>query len=377
MNGASINPIDSKVYAIAKMSASNDNAYLVRFDNDAFEYVAKLRRYSFSATFDRVNGDFFLIDQNDGNRKLYRYSDVHTLPGFTNKGDVDLTNTFDNATFVYDYSSCTNATGDVLDKSCDGSGEQHEKFADLAPLSANLEGIEGNNQDYMISIGSKNSMLVIEYTGTTYRHWLLKASVSGSGTLSQNNHKGAGWNHQDSNGNDHLYFAQNNGNGVAEVLLPTVNLTSRTVEVAILGSSVITGSNDGLNCFQSDIPFATCGDKNGPMNEPNPNAVTDDECGLGMMYNDAAQFASCAASPCNVGNSTADDQSLCCIPESTASPSAQPSASPSSEPSKEPRGGPSASPSSAPLASPSSGPSAEPSASPSASPSRYRQTDDQ
>ena len=117
----------AQVYAIAKISASNDDAYLVRFDNDAFEYVAKIRRYSYSATFDRVNGDFFLIDQNDGNRKLYRYSDVHNLPGFTNKGDVDLTNTFDNDTFVYDYFNCTNAAGDVLDNSCDGSGSSSEK----------------------------------------------------------------------------------------------------------------------------------------------------------------------------------------------------------------------------------------------------------
>ena len=132
--------------------------------------------------------------------------------------------------------------------------------------------------------------------------------------------QGAGWNHQDSNGDDHLYFAQNDGSGVCEILVSTINLAAQTVSVELAGLSASSGGNDGLNCFQSTVPFPTCGDKNGPVTDPNPYPVTDDECGAGMMYNEANQLSGCVASPCDVGSSTALDQDRCCTAVPTSAP---------------------------------------------------------
>ena len=122
----------TQVYAMAKVHRNNPeyyDAYLVRFDSDRFEYLAKLPEFSYSATFDRITGDFFLLDQMDDKRRLYRYSDVHHLEGFTDKNNAPRVDT----DYVYDYSDCTapththtDAKGDVLDEYCDvlDSGEK-------------------------------------------------------------------------------------------------------------------------------------------------------------------------------------------------------------------------------------------------------------
>jgi len=312
LNGASISPIDSKVYAVVKMTDDNNeddmyDSYLVRFDASAFEYVAKLEEFSYSASFDRA-GDFFMIAQTDSTRQvnprqLYRYQKVHELAGFTNKAQaIDYSTGSDYVPYAYDY-SVTPKTG-------------HEKFADLAPLSADLEGIgNGSKQDYMISIGERNNMLIIKYadtdTGTEYQHWLLPVVASGDDNLQKGN-KGAGWNYQDSAGNDKVYFTQNSGEGIAEVDLASINLgSSDAINVKILGKSIPTSRTDGLNCLNSALPFATCGHKNGPGTD----AVSDDDCGQGMLYNPDSNDSTCAGSTCVVGGpdlSQYPDQDWCC-----------------------------------------------------------------
>ena len=219
-------------------------------------------------------------------------------------------------------------------------------------------------------MGRKNHLLVIQYSGNTYSHWVLETTVTGGAIVSKNSGKvrtshvylsmplylftnvcicvyvcictndvnagfcqvfslrtvsvsgcpdgwcclqGAGWNHQDLDGHDHLYFAQNNGDGVVEVLISTIDLTSQTVMVDVVGSSA------GLNCLESTIPFRTCGDKNGPVIEPNPNPVTDYECGLGMLYNEDARHRTLHGG---------DIQSRCCMATSSSEPSSPPSNAP-------------------------------------------------
>ena len=76
----------------------NTNFYLVRFDNVTFEYVAKLKAFSYSATFDRA-GDFLMITQDA--RLLYRYQEVHDLAGFTDKSQAT---DYSADSAVYDYS---------------------------------------------------------------------------------------------------------------------------------------------------------------------------------------------------------------------------------------------------------------------------------
>jgi len=68
------------------------------------------------------------------------------------------------------------------------------------------------------------------------------------------NQKGAGWNYRDSDENDHLYFSCNNGDGVFEIELSTLDLERLTATAIWKSQSDPTGSNDGMNCLLSDVP---------------------------------------------------------------------------------------------------------------------------
>ena len=77
--------------------------------------------------------------------------------------------------------------------------------------------------------------------------------------------------------------------------------------VVRMGPSISTYVNDGAYCNDVVLPFTTCGDKNGPRNNPNPDPVTDDECQAGATvdwrYNPAAALETCTGTEgCQVAN---------------------------------------------------------------------------
>jgi hypothetical protein len=273
----------------------SNEPYLVRFGIDAasttsdmrIEFVAKAQAWSYSATTD-IHGDFHFLDQSDTERKLYSISQIALLQGFVDLNSVGLTD-FTGSSPSYTYSFPTGA-------------------ADIAPLQADLESV-GHKLDYIVGAGSDSLVLVIRYgtgsgMGGNVTHWQLTASPSLS------NSYGAAWNHKDVDGNDHLYFSANSGAGVYE--MTDINLLTATCLMSRLGSSQVTGNNDGMNCLLSSLPFPSCGDKNGAIS-PNPNPVTDAECGPGYVFNTAAYSESCTTNPCSVGDASAADQSVCCI----------------------------------------------------------------
>ena len=129
---------------------------------------------------------------------------------------------------------------------------------------------------------------------------------------------GACWTYLDTSGQDHVYFAANNGNGVMEVLTESVSLTEApssaptpdhwtgTADTAALGVPAAQSEfNDGLSCKNSLSPFPTCGDKNGLVDPSPENPVTDAECSAngGTFYYDPAKAArACKAVPCQVSS---------------------------------------------------------------------------
>ena len=65
-----------------------------------------------------------MVGQGSDHTRLYRYSNVYDLAGFTNQEDaVD----WRGVDYVYDWATCTNGAGTVLDTSCDGGGSPLEK----------------------------------------------------------------------------------------------------------------------------------------------------------------------------------------------------------------------------------------------------------
>jgi len=144
-----------------------------------------------------------------------------------------------------------------------------------------------------------------------YRLRWLHDPLAATASPYYSNSYGAAWNHKDVDGNDHLYFSSNSGSGVFE--LTDINLGAQTCRMNQLGSSAVTSNNDGMNCLLSTLPYPSCGDKNGPVVSPNPNPVTDQDCGPGYIFNSASFGQSCTTNPCSVGSANAADQATCCI----------------------------------------------------------------
>ena len=126
---------------------------------------------------------------------------------------------------------------------------------------------------------------------------------------------GAAWVYVDTQGVDHVYFAANDGSGVMEVLAESITLDWYTglVQSSWSGTGVAqalgvpsdaSNFNDGLSCKAALIPFPTCGDKNGHLVDPSPNAVTNPQCnsnGGSYYYNQDNAHRACKALPCEVG----------------------------------------------------------------------------
>merc|ERR1711904_107387 len=61
---------------------------------------------------------------------------------------------------------------------------------------------------------------------------------------------GAGWSYENK-----VYFANNGGGGVYQVDINSIKLRQKTANIAKVGSSVQSKSNDGLNCIFVQTPF--------------------------------------------------------------------------------------------------------------------------
>jgi len=79
-----------------------------------------------------------------------------------------------------------------------------------------------------------------------------------------------------------------------------------TVKMKRIGKSAKAGSNDGLYCPNAVLPYASCGDKNGPLQAGNAS-VTDADCGTGYVAVTSASEKVCTKNPCAVGSATAEE----------------------------------------------------------------------
>ena len=165
----------------------------------------------------------------------------------------------------------------------------------------------GSPEEFLVGAGNGPEAKLIVLRISDRAMWIIDQINPGvvGGEWVENNHVTA-WNFVDSDGYSHVYIGpQGAGEQVQEVLLGSVLLggdplcdigaASGGTYVCGNGSAVfqavgaatvdsLAGWHDGLSC-PSIAPFATCGDKSGSAIGPNPDSVTDDECGLGYVYN--------------------------------------------------------------------------------------------
>eukprot|EP00658_Telonema_sp_P-2_P045265 TRINITY_DN331_c0_g1_i21.p1 TRINITY_DN331_c0_g1~~TRINITY_DN331_c0_g1_i21.p1 ORF type:complete len:206 (-),score=30.00 TRINITY_DN331_c0_g1_i21:293-910(-) len=201
------------------MVQSDGQPYLVRFGVDAtdatqmrMEYVLKAPGWSYSGTPDK-QGNFHILDQASGTKKLYTFTDVHQLVGYTHTSAPGLVDHTDqSAEFQYTSSA----------------------VADIVPLHADLEG--AGKRDYLVGART-NKVLVIRMkaAGYNYEKWELTATSTEGIDLALNGAYGAAWNYPDTDGDDHIYITANSGAGVFEV-----------VDMVLGGSADLSISDVGL-----------------------------------------------------------------------------------------------------------------------------------
>ena len=171
----------------------------------------------------------------------------------------------------------------------------------------------GSTETWIVGLGKSPTQVMQLFCVRTETAYFLEVT---SGYNPKKSGYGAAFTYRDSNGAENVYFAGNKKVvGLYQLVSSSVDLTAGTVSVRRLGvNSANTANNDGLHCKNplKLIPFPTCGDKDGTASASASNPVTDAECGSGYSYDTSNAGEACAASPCSVGSSTADDQSLCC-----------------------------------------------------------------
>ena len=212
---------------------------------------------------------------------LYKIETPDTLTGYRSVSGLNTAGVTDATSILVD----TSEAG-VSGWQAGGNG-----VADIAALHADLSGA-GSKQRYVVGIAHTGEVLMIRYSAPAKTYRLNSGSNPGFNF-------GSCWTYKDASASEHVYCARNDGGGIYEVMLGSVNLVARTVTLTKLGvSSAATGNNDGLNCLDAVLPFPTCGDKNGGGISPDPNPVTNAECGSGSHYLVAASSTACSAYLC-------------------------------------------------------------------------------
>ena len=209
MNAAGINKVDSTAYAL--MSLNSTSFYLVRFDAQEVLFVAKMPEFSAAGDVDEA-GNF--VWTKNTNKTLSVLPDIANMEGFKDPADApDMSDwgptlesvqapTSDIATMIYDFG--------------DGEGDY-------------AMGLVGNN------------LYVYRYDDPT-QAWIIKVTIpEGSNSLKPEGGFGAAWSHE-----DRIYFASNKGQGVYEVMIPTIDFESKTAEIRKVANSDATAWNLSL-----------------------------------------------------------------------------------------------------------------------------------
>jgi hypothetical protein len=233
INAVGMAPDNTLAYAAFKIPAGEDIWYFgsIDFTVPTVHILARLPSKNYmSGAFDNV-GNFWLIANNDG-------------PGGTLTPTVEKVRTPEMFQPVPSpYSTAPNAIGEE-DKHF---GWSAAGVADLVVLKRDF-GL--GLKTYIIAGGGGGPIFYDVDAGVTDVLSSNMNDVLGNNT----NGFGAAWIFGQPP-NEKVYLAANSGAGVIQVLLETVNLNAKTVQVERVGASEVTQANDGLNCMFEESPF--------------------------------------------------------------------------------------------------------------------------
>jgi len=219
LNAIGINPVDSALYGLMRVQGF---AYLVRFDDaDNVAFVARVPGMSNAGDVD-AQGRFVWPQGTTSGTNFYVLENVAGMDGFADPGDA--------------------ADRSQITPVVTGTGAT----ADVAALRVNLGSGE---RFYAMGVDSHvHKLRIFDYENPA-RTWTVNLfDADGSPAQFVNGGFGAAWSHE-----DRFYFASNKGEGVYEVIIPTIDLNTKTATIRRVANSQATSINDGTTCVGIDF----------------------------------------------------------------------------------------------------------------------------
>jgi len=226
INGIGLNPIDQTVYGFIRIKEDNvSSSYMIRFDSQQVEYLAKVPNFPNSATFDDQGNFLWMIDGS-----LYKADNAKDIKGYVDHQDQRVPD-LRNAPPVYDARD---------------EGDVYGHAVDVAHIRTDIGfGIT----DYIVGmVYGADQIVLIGYEGADLDRRLLdpvdaageKANLPGGGY-------GSAW----SIGGQ-VFVAANSGE-VFQLSVDNAEITnlfpvSGNVEIRRVGNSAANAHNDGTNC---------------------------------------------------------------------------------------------------------------------------------
>lgn len=242
MNAFGIGPMDFVGYAAIVIDEVTDNSnpppfYIVRFDEEKIEYVAKVQANSgqpVGGCFDSF-GTYYVVS----NPTLLQFKGLQWLKGYTNRTDEDLP--------FYDMAVNTSI---VVKEIMHGALQ----IADIIAVKANFDG-EGK-ANWIVGANAYQQLVTVKVSGSNSSKHLVFLTNDVHGYPNRKNF-GAMWGISGK-----AYVASNDGKGVFEIPLSEVRMPydGTPIQLTKVGESANLGSTDGMNCKPRGSPFEPVGD---------------------------------------------------------------------------------------------------------------------
>ncbi len=218
LNGIGINPVDGALYGLMRVKGFG---YLVRFDMAGnVGFVARVPAHSNAGDVDGLGRFIWPFGKN-----FYAISGIADMDSFADPGDaVDLSR---------------------ISPVHIRSGSGGHGIADAAALKVDLG--QGERY-YAMGVHSWDHKLRIYSYDNPTGFWTIDLKINGSPAQLTNGGFGAAWSHEDK-----IYFSSNSGDGVYEILIPSVNLNAGTANIRRVANSQASAINDGTTCIGIDF----------------------------------------------------------------------------------------------------------------------------
>ena len=218
LNGIGINPVDGALYGLMRVKGFG---YLVRFDMAGnVGFVARVPAHSNAGDVDGLGRFIWPSGKN-----FYAISGIADMDSFSDPGDaVDMSR---------------------ISPVHTRSGSGGHGIADAAALKVDLG--QGERY-YAMGVHSWDHKLRIYSYDNPTGFWTIDLKINGSPAQLTNGGFGAAWSHEDK-----IYFSSNSGDGVYEILIPSVNLNAGTANIRRVANSQASAINDGTTCIGIDF----------------------------------------------------------------------------------------------------------------------------